>query len=375
MSLQKPIIKVGIVAGEYSGDRLGAKIISGLKKTHHVELYGVGGPKIIQEGLSSIFDFSKLHVMGLIEPLIKYRQLRQLQKKLINLFIENDIDYFIGIDSPDFNISIHKILKQKDISKNIQVVSPSVWGWREGRIKNIKRYIDLTMCLFKFECNFYDQKNMQSFFLGHPFSQLKPGKIHEAISKYGLDSSNSFISILPGSRESEISQLMPVYVEAAKKLSEMNPNAFFLVPAANKKLAEMIESTKGMKDIPHIIAVDAAQDFLTLSPISIVTSGTASLEASVLGSVPIICYKTNFFNYAILSRLVKTPFVGLPNLLLQAHVFPELIQNDLTPDSIVNSFLKISSDPTQYQMHLSNMNESMQGEGFEAAAEAINNLL
>ena len=155
----------------------------------------------------------------------------------------------------------------------------------------------------------------------------------------------------------------------------MNPNAFFLVPAANKKLAEMIESTKGMKDIPHIIAVDAAQDFLTLSPISIVTSGTASLEASVLGSVPIICYKTNFFNYAILSRLVKTPFVGLPNLLLQAHVFPELIQNDLTPNSIVNSFLKISSDPTQYQMHLSSMNESMQGEGFEAAAEAINNLL
>ena len=375
MSLQKPIIKVGVVAGEYSGDRLGAKIISGLKKTHHVELYGVGGPKIIQEGLNSIFDFSKLHVMGLIEPLIKYRQLRQLQKKLINLFIENDIDYFIGIDSPDFNISIHKILKQKDISKNIQVVSPSVWGWREGRIKNIKRYIDLTMCLFKFECNFYDQKNMQSFFLGHPFSQLKPGKIHEAISKYGLDSSNSFISILPGSRESEISQLMPVYVEAAKKLSEMNPNAFFLVPAANKKLAEMIESTKGIKDIPHIIAVDAAQDFLTLSPISIVTSGTASLEASVLGSVPIICYKTNFFKYAILSRLVKTPFVGLPNLLLQAHVFPELIQNDLTPDSIVNSFLKISSDPTQYQMHLSSMNESMQGEGFEAAAEAINNLL
>ena len=369
-------LKVGIIAAEHSGDRLGSKLLESLQNSFEVDLFGLGGPQVNSSEIVTPqgIDYKDLHVMGLIDPLINLPKILSIRKKLLNLFMSNKIDIFIGVDSPDFNMFFHKKLKPQNV-KTIQVVSPSVWGWRENRIHTIKAHVDLTMCLFKFECNFYDQKNMQSFFLGHPFSQLKPGKIHDAISKYGLDSSNSFISILPGSRESEISQLMPVYVEAAKKLSEMNPYAFFLVPAANKKLAEMIESTKGMKDIPHIIAVDAAQDFLTLSPISIVTSGTASLEASVLGSVPIICYKTNFLNYAILSRLVKTPFVGLPNLLLQAHVFPELIQNDLTPDSIVNSFLKISSDPTQYQMHLSNMNESMQGEGFEAAAEAINNLL
>lgn len=374
--MSKKKLKVGIIAAEHSGDRLGSKLLESLQNSFEVDLFGLGGPQVNSSKIVTPqgIDYKDLHVMGLIDPLINLPKILSIRKKLLNLFMSNKIDIFIGVDSPDFNMFFHKKLKLQNI-KTIQVVSPSVWGWRENRIHAIQAHVDLTMCLFKFECNFYDQKNMQSFFLGHPFSQLKPGKIHEAISKYGLDSSNSFISILPGSRESEISQLMPVYVEAAKKLSEMNPNAFFLVPAANKKLAEMIESTKGMKDIPHIIAVDAAQDFLTLSPISIVTSGTASLEASVLGSVPIICYKTNFFNYAILSRLVKTPFVGLPNLLLQAHVFPELIQNDLTPDSIVNSFLKISSDPTQYQMHLSNMNESMQGEGFEAAAEAINNLL
>jgi lipid-A-disaccharide synthase len=374
--VSKKKLKVGIIAAEHSGDRLGSKLLESLKHSFEVDLFGLGGPKVNSSEIVTPqgIDYKDLHVMGLIDPLINLPKILSIRKKLLNLFMSNKIDIFIGVDSPDFNMFFHKKLKLQNI-KTIQVVSPSVWGWRENRIHAIQAYVDLTMCLFKFECNFYDQKNMQSFFLGHPFSQLKPGKIHEAISEYSLDSSNSFISILPGSRESEISQLMPIYVEAAKKLFEMNPNAFFLVPAANKKLAEMIESTKGMKDIPHIIAVDAAQDFLTLSPISIVTSGTASLEASVLGSVPIICYKTNFFNYAILSRLVKTPFVGLPNLLLQAHVFPELIQNDLTPDSIVNSFLKISSDPTQYQMHLSNMNESMQGEGFEAAAEAINNLL
>ena len=374
--MSKKKLKVGIIAAEHSGDRLGSKLLESLQNSFEVDLFGLGGPQVNSSEIVTPqgIDYKDLHVMGLIDPLINLPKIFSIRKKLLNLFMSNKIDIFIGVDSPDFNMFFHKKLKLQNI-KTIQVVSPSVWGWRENRIHAIQAHVDLTMCLFKFECNFYDQKNMQSFFLGHPFSQLKPGKIHEAIFKYGLDSSNSFISILPGSRESEISQLMPVYVEAAKKLSEMNPNAFFLVPAANKKLAEMIESTKGMKDIPHIIALDAAQDFLTLSPISIVTSGTASLEASVLGSVPIICYKTNFFNYAILSRLVKTPFVGLPNLLLQAHVFPELIQNDLTPDSIVNSFLNISSDPTQYQMHLSSMNESMQGEGFEAAAEAINNLL
>ena len=180
---------------------------------------------------------------------------------------------------------------------------------------------------------------------------------------------------MPGSRASEISQLMPVYVAAAKKLHNLNSNRYFVIPAANQKLAEMIQSTKGINDIPYKLSIDSAQDFLSLSSISIVTSGTASLEAAVLGSVPIICYKTNKLNYAILSRLVRTPFVGLPNLLLQKHIFPELIQYDLTPESIVSSFSKISSEPEHYRSYLSEINDSMCGEGFEVAANAINDLL
>ena len=168
---------------------------------------------------------------------------------------------------------------------------------------------------------------------------------------------------------------MPVYIEAAKKLLQSNSNAYFLIPAANKKLAEKIQSTPGLDKLPHELAINSAQDFLSLSPISIVTSGTASLEAAVLGSVPIICYKTNMLNYAILNRLVKTPFIGLPNLLLQEHIFPELIQNDLTSDAIVQSFSKILSEPEKYQLHLSKMNDSMQGKGFDAAAAAVGNLL
>ena len=231
------------------------------------------------------------------------------------------------------------------------------------------------MCLFKFECDFYSKKNMQSFFLGHPFSQLKPRNIEDIINSHSLESSKNFISILPGSRVSEISKLMPVYIAAAKKLLNQDPNAYFLIPAANKKLATIIESIKGINEIPYKLSLNSAQDFLTLSPISIVTSGTATLEAAVLGSSPIICYKTNKLNYAILSRLISTPFVGLPNLLLQKNIFPELIQYDLTPDSIVNSYSKIFSMPAKYQSHLSEINDGMSGKGFHNAARAIKNLL
>ena len=224
MNSQKPIIKVGVVCGEHSGDRLGAKIISSLKNTHKVELFGVGGPKIINQGLNPIFNFEKLHLMGLIEPLLNYRELKYLRKKIINLFLKEKIDYFFGIDSPDFNIGIHKALKNIGKTKNIQVVSPSVWGWREGRIKHIKNYIDLTMCLFNFEDNFYKKKKLPSIHIGHPFSDLYTTNEEKVFQKYSLDSQNQFVSILPGSRKSEIRDLLPTYIDFIKIHSKKNEN-------------------------------------------------------------------------------------------------------------------------------------------------------
>ena len=374
--MAKERLKVGIIAAEHSSDRLGAKIIESLQDIFEIDLYGLGGPEVNANPIVTPngIDYRDLHVMGLIDPLIKLPRILLNRRKLLKLFISNNVDIFIGVDSPDFNIFFHKKLKSNNV-KTIQIVSPSVWGWRENRIKAIEANIDLTMCLFKFECDFYSKKNMQSFFLGHPFSQIKPKNIGAIIKSHSLEASKNFISILPGSRESEISQLMPVYIAAAKKLLNQDPNAYFLIPAANKKLATMIESIKGINEIPYKLSLNSAQDFLSISPISIVTSGTATLEAAVLGSSPIICYKTNKLNYAILSRLISTPFVGLPNLLLQKPLFPELIQYDLTPDSIVNSYSKIFSMSQQYQSHLLEINDAMSGKGFDNAAIAIKNLL
>ena len=332
----KPIIKVGIVAGEHSGDRLGAKIIQNISNTHEIKLFGVGGPKLIKNGLKPLFDFNKLHVMGLIEPLLNIRELIRLRRQLINLFIHQDIDYFIGVDSPDFNISIHKAMKNKNYCKNIQIVSPSVWGWRENRIKSIKKYVDLTACLFNFEDNFYKSKNLPSIHLGHPFSKLFPKNKESVINEYKLNSSKKFISILPGSRSSEIKNLLPTYIEFIKLHSKKNHDYEYLIPASDDQSYDLIKENIS-ENLPIVLNRNCAKEFLSISDFSVVTSGTATLESAVLGARPLICYKTNPINYFIISRMLKIEDVGLPNLLLGKREFPELIQNSCNPLSILEA--------------------------------------
>lgn len=373
--MTKEKLKIGIIAAEHSGDRLGAKLISSLQDFYEVELFGLGGPEVNALDISTPpgIHYQDLQVMGIIDPLINLPKLLTIRKKILNLFIAKGINIFIGVDSPDFNMFFHKKLKRPSI-KTIQVVSPSVWGWRENRVKAIHTNIDLTLCLFRFEHQFYQQKNMNSFFLGHPFSSLQANDHNQIIAKYQLSDSKNYIGILPGSRKSEITYMMPIFLKAAKKIASLHSNSTFLIPAANQELAQMIRSFNGLNEIDYKLATNAANDFLSVSKISIVTSGTASLEATVLGSLPIICYKTNAFNYAILSRMLKTPFIGLPNLLLQKHLFPELIQHDLSVNAIVENYQKLFDESDKYHSHIPEINEAIQGQGFLAAAQAIQSL-
>ena len=367
-------LKIGIIAAEHSGDRLGANLIKALKNLDEVEVevFGLGGPEVSSLGISTPngMKYQDLQVMGLVDPLLKLPKLLSIRKKLAALFLNQKIDIFIGVDSPDFNMYFHKKLNGLGI-KTIQVVSPSVWGWRENRIKAISSYIDLTMCLIQFEHDYYLNKEMNSFFLGHPFSQLKSSVSRDVLEKYKLNGSQEFICILPGSRKSEILHMMPIFIQAAERIFTSNPNTFFLIPAASDELKALIQNTLDQTSINYQLTSSTAKDYLSISKIAIVTSGTASLEAAVLGSLPIICYKTNPFNYAVLSRMIKTPFIGLPNLLLQKPLFPELVQHELTPEAIVHHYQNLSLDPLQYQSQLEQMNATMHGEGFEEAARLL----
>ena len=368
------VIKIGIIAGEHSGDLIGSKLIEQLKKNHKIKVYGIGGPMLANVGLKSKFDFNELQVMGLIEPLLKIRRLLFIRKTIKKYFLEKNIDIFIGVDSPDFNLNIHRYFKKRTSAKTIQLVSPSVWGWRKGRLKNIKRYIDMTICLFNFEHNFYKENNHKSIHLGHPFVDLKEVYKDDVIKKYELNAAKKYISVLPGSRPSEIKNMMPIYLETIKDIKKINEDYFFLIPAADHKLKEQISNYVG--DLSNtLIEVDAANDFLSLSDYSIVTSGTASLQAAVLNSFPIICYKTNFISYSIISRLLTVDMIGLPNLLIDKKVFPELIQYQCNSNQILNEIININHNSNYINYKSLNIQELLKGSGVEAVRKQIISLL
>jgi len=368
----KKTLRVGIVVGEHSGDLLGSELIKAIKTHNDVELYGIGGPKLSELGLKSEFDFKKINVMGLIEPIKNYKELSKLRKSLINLFKSKQVDYFIGVDSPDFNIAIHRSLKNYGITKNIQLVSPSVWVWRQGRLKHIRKFIDLTICLFNFEHDFYQKEKLQSIHLGHPFANLKKEDKDFIIDKYQLNPNKNFISVLPGSRKSEINNLLPTYIEFIKEHHSKYSNYEYLIPAVDDLSLHEINSYIS-ESLPVHVHKNSSNDFLSISDYSIVTSGTATLEAAVLGCNPIICYKTNYLNYVIISRMLKIENVGLPNLLLGSRVFPELIQSDCNVQNLMDEAKKMQENNFQdKQAH--QLKNHLQGEGFEETAKKIKSL-
>ena len=347
------------------------RLITELKKTHNLDLFGVGGPKLEALGVSSLFNFSEINIMGLIDPLINYRRLLQLRESLIKIFREEKIDFFIGIDSPDFNIGIHKALKTNSINKNIQIVSPSVWGWRQNRIKSIKKYIDLTMCLFDFEHNFYQDHNHKSIHLGHPFFNLNKIDREITLHSKNLSSNKKYISIIPGSRKSEIQNMFPTYVEFMKKFSEKNKDHIFLIPVADNKTMTLVQKLSNDLNANAVIEQNSMKEFLSISEFSVVTSGTATLESAILGCPPIICYKTNFLNYAIISRMLKVDNIGLPNLLLGKRYFSELLQNECTKENIYNASRDIFLLKEDSKNIANILKAKLQGVGFENAAKEI----
>lgn len=367
----KDSIKIGIVAGEHSGDILGENLLKALKKIKNIEIFGVGGPKMEGQGLKSTFNFNNINIMGLVDPILNYSKIMSYKNDLCNLFVNEKIDIFIGIDSPDFNMRIQKQLKKISNIKTVQLVTPSIWAWRKGRLKNIKKYTDLSISLFKFEHDFYKKSGLNNILLGHHFSELKPNSTSDILKKFNLDKEKKFITIMPGSRKSEIRNMMPTYIEFMQLYDDLNENVHFLIPAVNHDDLEHINSYLNDLNIMCTSEVNAANDFLSLSEFSIVTSGTASLQSCVLGSHPIICYKTSFFNYFIISRMIQTKIIGLPNLLLSQKFFPELVQTACTPQNILLEAQKLKINKLLLDQKTSLIIKNLKGIGFDSLAQEI----
>jgi len=344
----KMIKHIGIIAGEDSGDILGAGLVTELKKQYPNAVFeGIAGPLMQQAGVNSLFPMERLSVMGLVEILGRYFELRKIQKSIISHFIKNPPDVFIGIDAPDFNLAIEKTLKQHNI-KTVHYVSPSVWAWRQERVKKIKLSTDLMLCLFPFEKKFYDEAGVAAIFVGHPLADsiAENSDKGAARKKLGIREDGEYIAILPGSRANEIRYLTETFINAARWCAERRPNLTFLVPLINSKRRTQFEAILGeIEQLPNIVIIDGkSHTTLAAADAVLLASGTAALEALLVKRPMVVAYKLAALTYRVYKYLSRTKYYSLPNILSGSELVPELIQDDATPEHIGYELLRYLND-------------------------------
>ncbi|MBD2858266.1 lipid-A-disaccharide synthase [Spongiibacter sp. KMU-158] len=330
--------KIGMVVGEASGDILGADLMRALKKHYpNAKFEGIGGPLMIAEGFHSLCEMDRLSVMGLVEPLKRLFELLRIRRHVKQHLLHWKADIVIGIDSPDFNLNIEAWLRQRGI-KSVHYVSPSVWAWRRGRIKGIARAVDHMLTLFPFEAQFYKDNQVPVTCVGHSLADQIPLEDQREPARRELDiaEGHPVLAILPGSRSTEVGQLIQPFLDAAQQLRRALPNIEFLIPAANearkKEILKVIEARGG--DLPVRVLLGNSRTVMAASDAVLMASGTTSLEALLLQRPMVVAYRFGKWSYAILSRLVKTPYFSLPNLLAKKSLVPELIQDDVCAEVI-----------------------------------------
>jgi lipid-A-disaccharide synthase len=345
------MIRIGIVAGEASGDLLGSHLMHALKlKRSDIEFVGIAGPKMMSEGAQSLFPIERLSVRGYVEVIKHLFGLLRLRRQLLNHFLTNRIDLFIGVDAPDFNFWLEKKLKSKGI-KTIHYVSPSVWAWRKNRIKKIKHAVSHMLALFPFEPTLYQGAGIPVTYVGHPLADMLPIEPNvvgaRECLKLKLDA--LVVAMLPGSRQSEVQQHADLFVKTAKLIYADYPNAIFLVPLITRQTRQIFELAifHEPDPLPIQILFGHAHDAMEAADVVIVASGTATLEAALLKKPMVITYRMPNLSWQILKRMRLQPYVGLPNILAEKFVVPELLQHDSTPEKIAEAAIKQISDASR----------------------------
>lgn len=381
MEFRKDAPLIALIAGEASGDILGAGLMQSLQARYPgARFIGVGGSEMAAAGLDSLFPMEKLSVMGITEVLSHLPELLRLRKQLVRFLLEQQPDVVIGIDSPDFTLPIARRLHERGL-KTVHYVSPSVWAWRQGRIKGIKKSIDLMLCLLPFEARFYEEHQVPVAFVGHPLADRVPLQTDTPAARkaLGLRSDDTLLAVLPGSRGGEVGQLMPVFLDAMVALNASRPALRFVIPAANAARREQIETLlEQAPDLPVTLVDGESRTVMAAADVILMSSGTATLEGLLVGKPMVVGYRVGKVTYAIARRLVKSEFVSLPNLLCREAMVPELIQDDLTCDAIVAEVNRWLDNPAQAQALVSRfqaVHEQLRGGASEKAADAVSQLL
>jgi len=341
------MVCIALVAGEASGDLLGADLIRSLKQVYpDAKFIGIAGPEMKKQGCESLYPMESLSIMGLVEVLSHLPKLLKMRKTLFTQILAKNPDVFIGIDAPDFNLGLERRLKEAGI-KTIHYVSPSVWAWRQWRVKKMARSIDLMLTLFPFEVDFYKTNNVVARFVGHPLASMIPVKpdIISARDQLQINHDANLIALLPGSRRSEVKRLAPVFVDTAIECFRRDNQLEFIVPFATDATRNIFQQVLDEKkaSLPIKLVSGKSRMVMQAADYVLLASGTAALEAMLLKKPMVVAYKMNGLTLWLLRKLkiLKVSLYSLPNILADKQLVEEFIQNDATTANLSNALMKL----------------------------------
>lgn len=375
----KPI-RIGIVAGEISGDILGAGFIQAVKMRYpDAQFVGIGGPKMNALGCQSLFDIEELSVMGIVEVLGRLPRLLRIKRALVAAFLSDPPDVFVGIDAPDFNLRLEKNLKENGI-KTVQYVSPSVWAWRQKRIFKIAAVTDLVLAILPFEKAFYDSFAVPCAFVGHTMADEIPmhNEKEHAREMLGLEKNARYLAVLPGSRGGEVGLLAPIFIQTCQLLKAKHPDLKFVVALVNAKRRAQFEHA--WKDIaPELeftLVDDTARNVITACDVVLLASGTVALECMLIKRPMVVGYKVNALTALLAKWMLKTKYVSLPNILASKELVPEHLQNACLPQALakdVSARLDGENDALMQEFAL--LHETIRCNADKTASDAVLKLL
>ena len=377
--MKKPL-RIGLIAGETSGDILGEGLIKALKKTYPDAIFeGIAGPRMIAQGCTALHPLEALSVMGFSEVLGKLRSILRIRKSIIQHFIDNPPDIFIGIDAPDFNLTVELKLKQQGI-KTIHYVSPSVWAWKQWRIHKIAKATDLVLAFLPFEKAFYDKFDVPCQFVGHTLADQLPliRDKSNARKQLNIMPNEKIMAILPGSRKAEVELLGPIFLQAAQVIHQKYPDYRFIVPMVNDRRKTQFQSQiEQLKSAIPITLIDGQSSAVLQSADNVLlASGTAALEAMLAKAPMVVAYKVKPITYLIAKSLSNVKYTSLPNLIADKEVVKELSQHDCTVENIVAELERlIEHDGEQMVETFTELHKLIKCDADTQAAEAVIKLL
>jgi lipid-A-disaccharide synthase len=356
------LLRVGMVAGEASGDLLGAHLIAALKARRASMVFaGIGGPRMIAQGFESHYPMEKLSVRGYAEVLKNYTEIMGIRRRLAREMIVERPELFIGVDSGDFNLGLERRLKQAGI-RTIHYVSPSVWAWRRWRIRKIARAVDRILVMFPFEKPLYEKAGVPVTYVGHPLADVIPQhpKKDEARAQLRLPAGKLIVALLPGSRRSELHYMATAFVLAAHRFRQEVHDVHFVCPTVTRATRDMFERAvheHQRTDLPLTLLFGHSHEALAAADMALVASGTATLETALFKTPMVIAYRQSPITWRLMRSMLYLPYVGMPNILAGERLVPELLQDEATPAALAAALLALWRDKAARERQVARFHE------------------